>query len=92
MAHRQLPSNFAIAFEERAAQPRPRATETKTKANRSSRVVLLEAPRNGGKLARQVKAAHMNNFQSVLILAKEARVMSTWNGGSINPKASHCRS
>eukprot|EP00614_Pseudopedinella_elastica_P000699 CAMPEP_0172591886 /NCGR_PEP_ID=MMETSP1068-20121228/10765_1 /TAXON_ID=35684 /ORGANISM="Pseudopedinella elastica, Strain CCMP716" /LENGTH=30 /DNA_ID= /DNA_START= /DNA_END= /DNA_ORIENTATION= len=30
----------------------------------------------------------MNNLQAVLYLAKGARVMCTWNGWSLNPKAS----
>ena len=49
----------------------------------------LEATHIRGKLAREVKAADMGDLQEMLNLAKGARVMYTWNGWSINPKASH---
>ena len=66
VAHQQFPSNFAISFEDGLAQPRLRASETK--ASRSFRVVQLEAEASHirGKLAREVKAADMNNHQAVI--------------------------
>ena len=90
VAHQKLPRNFAISFEARITQPRLRASVTK--ASRSVRIVRLETSHIGGKLAREVKAAHMYNLQAVLYLAKGARIMCTWNGWSINPKAPHWRS
>ena len=90
VAHQQLPSNCAISFEDRLAQPKLRAFEAKEIL--SFRIVRLEASHTGGKLAREVKTAHMTNLQAVPYLDKGARVMSTWNGWSINPKALHCSS
>ena len=40
----------------------------------------LEASNIGGELAREVKAADMENLQAVLYLAKGARVMCTLYG------------
>ena len=40
----------------------------------------LEPTKIGGKLARKVKAADMNNIQAVIYLAKGARVVCTWSG------------
>ena len=90
VAPQKLPSNFAISFEDGLAQPKLRATEAK--ASLSYRIVRLGASHTEGKLAREVKATHMANPQAVPYLAKGDRVMCTWNGWSINPKASHCRS
>ena len=64
VAHQQLPRNFAISFEDRFAQPRPRTSETK--ASRGLRIVRLEASNIGGKQARDVKSAHMKNFQAAI--------------------------
>ena len=75
MAHQQLPSNFAISFEDGLVQPKLRAPVAK--ASLSFRIVRLEASNIGGKLAREVKAAHMTNLQAVPYLAKGARVMRT---------------
>ena len=90
VAHQQLPSNCSISFEDGLVQPKLRTFEAK--ATLSIRIVRLEASHTGGKLAREVKAAHMTNLQAVPYLAKGARVMCTWNGWSIISKASHCRS
>ena len=86
MAHQQLSST--ISFEARMAKAK---TDFEL-PNQSLRIVRLEASHIGGKLAREVKAAHMNSLKAVLNLAKEARVMCTSNGWTINPKGSHRRS
>ena len=52
------------SFIDRSAQTGLR--DSLTKASRSLRIVLLEASHIGGKLAREVKAAHMNNLQAVI--------------------------
>ena len=90
VAHQQLPRIFAASFEARVAQPKLRDFE----ANKSLsfRIVRLEASHTAGGLAREVKAAHMTYLQAVHYLAIGARVMCTWNGWSINLKASNCRS
>ena len=90
MVHQQLPSNIAISFEDGLAQPKLRASEAK--ASLDFRIVRFEASHTGGKLALEVKDAHMTNLKAVPYLAKGARVMRTWNGWSINSKATHCRS
>ena len=59
VAHQQLLSNCAISFEGELAQPKLRAFEAKESL--SFRIVRLGAPHTGGKLAREVKAAHMTN-------------------------------
>ena len=64
VAHQQLSNNCAISFEDGLAQPKLRAFEAKESL--SFRIVRLEASHTGGKLAREVKAAHMNNLQAVI--------------------------
>ena len=58
VAHQKL-REFAMSFEVRAAYPGLRASETKP--SHSLRIVRLEAPHIGDKLAREVKAADRNN-------------------------------
>ena len=64
MAHQKLPSNCAISFEGGLAQPNFRAFEAKESL--SFRIVRLEAPHIGGKLAREVKASDIDNLQAVI--------------------------
>ena len=60
VAHQQLPST--ISFEARITKAR-----TDFELPRLSlRIVRLEASHIGGKLAREVKAADMNNLQAVI--------------------------
>ena len=99
VAHQKLPST--ISFEARSMKPSRRSCDERTNMTQKpmlrgevdARMPLrLEAFHIEGKLAREVETAHMNNPQAVLNLAKGARVMSPWNGCTINPKIPHCRS
>ena len=75
VAHQQLPSNCAISFEDELA--RQKRWSFGAKEFLSFRIVQLEASHTGGKLAREVKAAHMTDLQVVPYFAEGARVMCT---------------